>query len=86
MISPDTNDLLNLPTCAARLGLPIRWLKAHAQAGDVPCLKVTNRLFLFDPLAVRQALIRMAAEPSQSTVRRHSTMETMITPFKQGAA
>lgn len=41
---------------AARLGVPTNWLKAQADAGKVPFIKVSNRR-LFDLDSVRKALL-----------------------------
>lgn len=46
---------------AARLKLPIRWIKVEAKAGRLPHLRVGRRL-LFNLDAVNAALARRAAE------------------------
>jgi len=47
------------------LSLPERWLKAQAANGKIPCLRIGRRL-LFDPTAVEEALLGMAAHPPAS--------------------
>ncbi len=46
---------------AARLGVPVAWLRREAEAGTVPSLRVGRRL-LFDVEAVAEALRERAAE------------------------
>lgn len=53
-------QLLNTRTLARKLGLSAAWLKAEANAGEVPCLKVGRRL-LFNAAAVEQILLGRAA-------------------------
>ena len=47
------NELYNLQATARKTGVPVKWLKAKAQAGQVPCLKVNRRL-LFNIEAVKK--------------------------------
>ena len=54
------NDLLNLPSCAHRLGVPVRWLKTQAEAGRIPCLRFGKRKYLFNLEAVRLAIADLA--------------------------
>ncbi len=42
-------------------GVSASWLRAEAEAGRLPCLRVGKRL-LFDPEAVEAELIRRAAQ------------------------
>jgi hypothetical protein len=49
---------------ATRLGLPGNWLKAEAQAGRVPSLRIGNRT-LVDLDTVRRALLERAASAPQ---------------------
>jgi hypothetical protein len=53
--------LLTLGPMARQLRLPVRWLRAEAEAGRVPCLRAEGA-FLFDPAAVESILLRRAAE------------------------
>ena len=56
---------ITLARLGSRLGLPRPWLKAEAEAGRIPHLKVGDRI-RFDPEAVEHALtIRTAADPAQ---------------------
>ena len=59
-------ELLNLATCAYRVGVPIRWLKTEADAGRIPCLRV-GRKRLFNTDAVRRALAEQAAHSTSPT-------------------
>jgi excisionase family DNA binding protein len=54
-------EVLTVNRMARRLGVTARWLRAEAEAGRVPCLRAGNR-YLFNPLAVEQALAQRAAE------------------------
>ncbi|MHB1157674.1 MAG: hypothetical protein ACYC26_12675 [Phycisphaerales bacterium] len=59
-----TSELVNLSGLARRLrrfGLSKQWLKAEAEAGRLPCMRIGRRL-LFSIGAVEAALIRRAAE------------------------
>ena len=46
---------------ARRLRVPVKWLRAEAEAGRVPCLKADKAL-LFDPLAVERTLLERAQQ------------------------
>ena len=50
---------ISLRRTAARLGVPIAWLKAEAEAGEVPHLKVGRRL-LFRSDEVERVLLERA--------------------------
>jgi hypothetical protein len=52
--------LVNVGRLAIELRLPRNWLKAEAQAGRIPCLRV-GRLLRFDLAAVKRALAKRAA-------------------------
>lgn len=49
----------SLRRTAARLGVPIAWLKSEAQADSVPHLKIGRRL-MFNCEAVERALLERA--------------------------
>lgn len=53
-------ELLSLRRMAARLGVPSKWLRERAAAGDVPGLRAGNR-WLFRPDVVVPAVSAMAA-------------------------
>lgn len=55
------DEVLTLPRMASRLGVTARWLRAEAEAGRVPCLRAGTR-FLFNPVAVQEALARRAGQ------------------------
>lgn len=55
------DEVLTLPRMARRLGVTARWLRAEAEAGRVPCLRAGTR-FLFNPVAVQEALARRAGQ------------------------
>ena len=50
---------ISLQRLAQRLGLPAAWLKAEAEAGDIPSLRAGRRL-VFNHEAVERALIERA--------------------------
>lgn len=54
------NELLNLRELAIKLSLPVEWLAGQAESGDIPCLKVGEKL-LFNLGAVKSALAEQAA-------------------------
>lgn len=51
--------LLPLGPTARIFRVPVRWLKAEAEAGRVPCLKA-DKAILFDPEAVEKVLLERA--------------------------
>jgi hypothetical protein len=56
-------ELLTLRPMAARLGVPAKWLRERAEAGDVPGLRAGNR-WLFAPLPVMVAVMALAGDPA----------------------
>jgi len=58
------SDLLSLSRMARRLGVTQQWLRDQADAGKIPCLKAGNR-YLFNPVAVQEALAAKAARTRQ---------------------
>jgi len=54
-----TPKLLQVGPTAHRLRVPLKWLKAEAEANRVPHLKCGN-VFLFDPAAVENVLLNRA--------------------------
>ena len=57
-----------------RHGLTLAWLKAEAQAGRLPCLRVGRRL-LFDPEAVEHVLLQRARQAT-ATVTKGPPIDT----------
>ena len=53
--------LLPLAAMARRLRVRPDWLRAEADAGNIPALKAGDR-YLFDPEAVERALLKRARE------------------------
>ena len=53
------SELLAAGPMARRLRVPVRWIKAEADAGRLPCVKA-ERVYLFDTEAVESALIERA--------------------------
>lgn len=51
---------VTLPRLASRVGLPAAWLRAEAEAGRLPHLRI-GRFLRFDPKAVELALTARAA-------------------------
>ena len=56
------SELLLLGRMARRLGVTQSWLRQQAENGHIPCLRAENR-YLFNPLAVQEALVARAAKP-----------------------
>jgi len=56
-------ELLPLRRMAARLGVPSKWLRERAEAGDVPALRAGDR-WLFRPDVVGPIVASMAGERS----------------------
>ena len=54
-------NLVNLNRLAIELNLPREWLRAEAQAGRLPCLRVGRKL-LFNAVAVELVLGKRAAD------------------------
>jgi len=61
MKNQNTTDLVGLLGCASRLGVPAKWLKAKALAGEIPCLRIGKRKLFFNVASVQTALLRMAS-------------------------
>jgi excisionase family DNA binding protein len=59
------SDLFCLARMAGRLGVTQRWLREQADSGTIPCLKAGKR-YLFNPLAVQEALATQAARSRAS--------------------
>jgi hypothetical protein len=55
------DNLINLYTLSKELNLPVKWLKAKAVEGHIPCLRIGRR-FRFNIEAVNAALLKMAAK------------------------
>jgi len=53
--------LLSLYECAARLQVPVRWLKDAAIQGQIPCLLVGKRKLRFHLPSVKKAVRELAA-------------------------
>jgi len=57
----EKTQLLNTGQMARRLRVPIKWLKAEAETGNIPHLKADNVL-LFCPVVVEKLLIERASK------------------------
>ena len=55
-------SFLSLRRAAARLGVPIDWLRREAQRGDIPCLRVGRRM-LFNVDDVERSIRRRIENP-----------------------
>jgi hypothetical protein len=55
--------LLPLNIVARRLRVPLKWLRAEAEAGGIPALRADNQ-FLCDLEAVEAALLERARRPA----------------------
>jgi hypothetical protein len=51
------------------LRVPVRWLRAEAEAGRIPCLRADSQI-LCDPEAVEAALLERARQPARKGGRR----------------
>lgn len=56
----ETKTFIPLHELSRRLGLPIAWLRAEANAGRIPCLKTARRL-MFKVEEVESALAKRSA-------------------------
>ena len=63
-----TTRLLPLKVVARRLRVPVKWLRAEAEAGRIPSLRAAN-LFLCDLAAVESALLERARQPVRKGAR-----------------
>jgi len=63
-------ELASLCVCASHVGVPAKWLKERAIAGDIPCLRIGKRRLLFNIAAVKAALACMAAQIHHCTERK----------------
>jgi hypothetical protein len=54
-----TTRLVPLNVVARRLHLPVRWLRAEAEAGRIPALRAEKQ-FLCDQEAVEESLLKRA--------------------------
>jgi len=62
------NEPINIQELSLRTALPLRWLKAEALAGRIPCLRIGKRL-LFNLTAVQAALATRAAVGEEVAAR-----------------
>jgi hypothetical protein len=62
-------SFLPLRRAAVRLGVPAAWLRAEADAGRVPHLRVGRRL-LVNPQAVERVLLERAQQAGREGVDR----------------
>ncbi len=61
-------NLLKVGVMARTIGVPVRWLRAEAEAGRIPSLKAEN-VHLFDPDVVINLLAERAREGVRSENR-----------------
>jgi hypothetical protein len=72
------SDLLPLRRMAARLGVPCKWLKERAEAGQVPGLRAGNR-WLFRPDVVLPVVAAMAAPVcADADEKQRQSIERML--------
>lgn len=62
----DSESFLPLKRAAARLGVPAAWLRAEAEAGRVPHLRVGRRLLVNLQLVESALRDRCAAKPARA--------------------
>lgn len=67
----NNRNLKSLAALAAHLKLPVSWLKAEANAGRIPGLRVGRR-WLFNVSAVERAIARMAERCEAGLQKQHS--------------
>lgn len=65
MLTSEPETYVSLRRAATRLGVPMAWLKAQADAGQVPHLKY-GRMRRFNVPAVESVLLRLAPGGSPS--------------------
>jgi excisionase family DNA binding protein len=63
-----SGDLLSLARMARRLGVTCAWLREQADAGKIPYL-AAGRRYLFNPVALQEALAVKAARTRQGGSR-----------------
>ena len=63
-----TSKLLPAGPMARRLRVPVRWLRAEAEAGRLPHVKA-ERQFLFDPETVERVLLERAQSTEAAPCR-----------------
>jgi hypothetical protein len=61
--------LLPAGPMARHLRVPVRWLKAEAEAGRIPHVRA-ERVYLFDPESVELVLVERARNSQQGDDRR----------------
>lgn len=59
METPPHPTVLALPLMARRLRIPMQALRAAAEAGDIPCVRVGGAL-MFEPAAVEKVIAERA--------------------------
>jgi hypothetical protein len=62
------SSFANLRRLASRTGLPAAWLKAEADAGRIPCLRV-GRSLKFNVEAVERVLAERAAQTPPAEIK-----------------
>ena len=76
-------SLIPLANMARRLRVPVKWLRAEALAGRIPCLDAAGRL-LFNPEVVEAALAsRARGESPSEDITRPATVS--IAPMDDDA-
>lgn len=63
---------IDLWELGSRLDMPTDWLYRAAKRGDIPCLKLNSRRFLFNLQAVRKALWKLAGEGTTGDEMKNS--------------
>jgi hypothetical protein len=71
MVTSTNAEFVPLHQAAMRLGVPIAWLKAEADAGRVPHLRAGRRL-LFKLALVGEALTQRAADAAADREADHA--------------
>ena len=63
-VDRDTQSFKSAEATAKQLGVPLAWLRAQAESGDIPSLRVGRRV-LFNLPAVKDALLERSSRDRQ---------------------
>jgi excisionase family DNA binding protein len=70
MNSPASRRLLTIGQMARRLGVPVKWLRAEAEAGRIPCLRAGERLLFVADVVVATLVERASCEVFTEATRQ----------------
>lgn len=78
----DSNQLLTISQAAKRLGVSVQTLRAYADKGIVPVVKLPSGYRRFDPAAIQR--VRWEWEPAQQEELQRLANEAGRGPICQG--